>query len=39
MNEMSNTGSVEKPVVIPIEAYVSGDYARAEGEKLWPKVW
>ena len=29
----------EKPVVIPIEAYVSADYARAEGDKLWPKVW
>jgi phenylpropionate dioxygenase-like ring-hydroxylating dioxygenase large terminal subunit len=27
------------PVVIPVEAYVSEAYARAEGEKLWPKVW
>ena len=29
----------EKPVVIPIEAYVSQDYVRRENELLWPKVW
>lgn len=29
----------EKPVVIPIEAYVSAGYVRAERDKLWPKVW
>ena len=41
MNDVSRLGprTAEKPVVIPIEAYVSKDYARAEGEKLWPKVW
>lgn len=40
MNEMSNSGlAIEKPVRIPIEAYVSEDYARAENEKLWPRVW
>jgi nitrite reductase/ring-hydroxylating ferredoxin subunit len=27
------------PVVIPVEAYVSEDYARAENDKLWGKVW
>lgn len=27
------------PAVIPIEAYTSPDYARAENEKLWGKVW
>jgi nitrite reductase/ring-hydroxylating ferredoxin subunit len=31
--------AVETPVVIPVEAYVSADYAKAEGEKLWSKVW
>lgn len=30
--------SVE-PAVIPIEAYTSPDYAQAENEKLWGKVW
>jgi nitrite reductase/ring-hydroxylating ferredoxin subunit len=29
----------ERAVVIPIEAYVSEAYARAENEKLWPKIW
>jgi nitrite reductase/ring-hydroxylating ferredoxin subunit len=27
------------PVVIPVEAYVSRDYAQAEKDKLWAKVW
>ena len=31
--------AAEKPMVIPIEAYVSEDYARNENEKLWAKVW
>lgn len=31
--------AVEERVRIPVEAYVSPDYARAENEKLWPKVW
>lgn len=39
MNAMSKPEPIEKPVVIPIEAYVSADYAQAENEKLWPKVW
>jgi nitrite reductase/ring-hydroxylating ferredoxin subunit len=29
----------ETPVIIPVEAYISPEYARAESEKLWPKVW
>jgi phenylpropionate dioxygenase-like ring-hydroxylating dioxygenase large terminal subunit len=29
----------DEPVVIPIEAYTSEAYARAENEKLWGKVW
>jgi phenylpropionate dioxygenase-like ring-hydroxylating dioxygenase large terminal subunit len=28
-----------EPVVCPVEAYVSEDYARAERDKLWRKVW
>src|SRR5581483_2818466 len=31
--------TTEKPVVIPIEPFVSPEYARAEGERLWPRVW
>ena len=27
------------PVLIPVEAYVSPEYARVEGDRLWPKVW
>ncbi len=38
-NMTIDAGAVETPVLIPIEAYVSEDYARAENEKLWPKVW
>ena len=41
MNDIGKvtTAATETPVVIPIEAYVSEAYARAENEKLWPKVW
>jgi nitrite reductase/ring-hydroxylating ferredoxin subunit len=41
MNEMSSPPTVadEKPVVIPIEAYVSEEYARRENALLWPNVW
>ena len=28
-----------EPVQIPVEAYVSADYVRAERDKLWRKVW
>jgi nitrite reductase/ring-hydroxylating ferredoxin subunit len=27
------------PVIIPVEAYISPEYARQEQEKLWRKVW
>lgn len=27
------------PVIYPVEAYISQDYARAERDKLWRKVW
>lgn len=36
---MSTLVDIEKPVRIPIEAYVSEEYVRLENEKLWPKVW
>jgi nitrite reductase/ring-hydroxylating ferredoxin subunit len=40
VNELSRAvAAPETPVVIPIEAYVSEAYARAESEKLWGKVW
>jgi nitrite reductase/ring-hydroxylating ferredoxin subunit len=41
MNEISKSApdAVEPPVMIPVEAYVSADYARAERDKLWRKVW
>lgn len=28
-----------EPVTIPVEAYISADYARAEEHKLWGKAW
>ena len=27
------------PVTIPVEAYLSKEYVRAERDKLWRKVW
>lgn len=30
---------LSEPLVIPVEAYISPEYARAEGDKLWAKVW
>jgi len=43
MNELSKveaaTDTTPEPVVIPVEAYISEDYARAERDKLWRKCW
>lgn len=33
----SETGGY--PMIIPVEPFISPEYARAEGEKLWPRVW
>jgi phenylpropionate dioxygenase-like ring-hydroxylating dioxygenase large terminal subunit len=33
------TEELSEPVTIGVEAYVSEDYARAERDKLWRKVW
>src|ERR1700743_3176312 len=30
---------LSKPVTIGVEAYISEDYARAERDRLWRKVW
>ncbi len=30
---------LEKPTTFPVEAYISPEYARAERDKLWRKVW
>jgi phenylpropionate dioxygenase-like ring-hydroxylating dioxygenase large terminal subunit len=30
---------LSEPVIIGVEAYISADYARAERDKLWRKVW
>ncbi|MFC3172737.1 SRPBCC family protein [Novosphingobium bradum] len=29
----------DEAVMIPVEAFISRDYARAEGDRLWSKVW
>ena len=31
--------SLSEPVTIPVEAYTSESYARAERDRLWRKVW
>jgi len=28
-----------EPLTFPVEAYVSAEYAQAEGDRLWSKVW
>src|SRR3954451_20147193 len=30
---------LNEPVRVPVEAYISEDYVRAERDKLWRKVW
>lgn len=30
---------LSKPVIFPVESYISEEYARAEGDRLWAKVW
>ena len=35
-------GTIEdlsEPLTFPVEAYISADYARTEGDKLWARVW
>lgn len=33
------TEELSEPLTFPVEAYVSRDYAEAEGDRLWSKVW
>lgn len=43
MNELApvvrNADDLERPVTIPAEAYTSPEYARAESERLFRRVW
>jgi nitrite reductase/ring-hydroxylating ferredoxin subunit len=41
MNDItpSTPATGDGTVLIPVEAYTSADYARAENDKLWSKVW
>jgi len=39
MDDASSLISASQPVFIPVEAYVSEAYARAERDRLWRKVW
>ena len=33
------TRATETPAVIPVDAFISPEYARAEKDRLWAKVW
>ena len=33
------TEAAAGPSIVPVEAYISADYARAERDKLWRKTW
>lgn len=37
--EIAATEELSEPMTIGVEAYISEDYARAERDKLWRKVW
>ena len=37
--EVQAAEELSDPVTIRVEAYISEDYARAERDKLWRKVW
>jgi phenylpropionate dioxygenase-like ring-hydroxylating dioxygenase large terminal subunit len=34
-----DAADLSQPVSLPVEAYISPDYARAEADRLWAKVW
>ena len=36
---MDDIEELSQPMTVPVEAYISEDYARAERDKLWRKVW
>ena len=35
----ATTEALSEPLTIGVEAYLSQEYARAERDKLWAKVW
>ncbi len=35
----NRTEPLSEPLTIGVEAYISAEYARAERDKLWAKVW
>ena len=37
--DAATTEELSEPMTIGVEAYISEDYARAERDKLWRKVW
>lgn len=41
MNKQANISveNLSEPLLIPVEAFISKDYANAEADKLWAKVW
>ncbi|MBV8966498.1 MAG: Rieske 2Fe-2S domain-containing protein, partial [Mycobacteriaceae bacterium] len=38
-SELDAAEELSEPVTIGVEAYISEDYARAERDKLWRRVW
>ncbi len=30
---------LDEPLIYPAEAYISREYAEAEGDRLWSRVW
>ncbi len=39
MGEVESVDELAEPMTIGVDAYISPDYARAERDKLWRKVW
>jgi len=36
---MEDIEELSQPMTVPVEAYISPEYARAERDRLWRKVW
>src|SRR5579863_179518 len=39
MNAPVGPALTDEPVIVPVEAYISQEYAREEASRLWRKVW
>ena len=37
--ESFDVKDLAEPLTFPVEAYLSREYAKAEGDRLWAKVW